>query len=363
MKSLNRIFISLLIAGAFLARAEGQPADQCRFMGIHDLTTFTGTNSGDSLVMLSPIIKAPIAWNELIASWNVVPMTNAVLEIEARAIYPDHQTKFYTLGVWSSDRQTRHSVRGQSDADGRVKTDTWITTRPGADVQLRLTWSGAKVFPPIKFLGLSFFDDRVTAEPLPPKRAAWGKIITTPERSQNSYPEEEGWCSPTSLSMVLTRWSDVLQRPELNIDVPAVADGIYDSGFHGTGNWPFNTAFAGSFGGIRAYVTRFSDISELEDWIVAGIPVIISAPWELLSPGRHATGNGHLTVCIGFTETGDVVINDPATNLQKGQHVRHIYKREDVIKAWRESHNTVYLIYPETAQIPPDPFGHWDSQK
>jgi hypothetical protein len=120
---------------------------------------------------------------------------------------------------------------------------------------------------------------------------------------------------------------------------------------------------AGSFEGMRAYVTRFSDISEMEDWIAAGIPVIISAPWHLLSPGRADTGNGHLTVCIGFTETGDVVINDPATNLQKGQQVRHIYKRADVITAWHESRNTVYLIYPETAQIPPDPFGHWDSQK
>jgi len=162
--------------------------------------------------------------------------------------------------------------------------------------------------------------------------------------------------------MALARWSDVLHRPELNMDVPKVADEIHDNSF-GTGNWPFNTAFAGSFEGMRAYVTRLSDISELEDWIVAGIPVIISAPWHLLSPGREDTGNGHLTVCIGFTETGDVVINDPATNFQKGQHVRRIYKRDDVIKAWHESGNTVYLIYPETAQLPPDSSGHWDSQK
>jgi len=291
------------------------------------------------------------------------PATHAVLKIEARGIYPDHQTKFYTLGVWSSDRQARRSVRGQRDEDGDVKTDTWTTTRAGADIQLRLTWGGAKDFPPIKFLGLSFLDDRAPAETLPPNRAAWGRIIDTPERSQNSYPQEEGWCSPTSLSMVLARWSNVLHRPELNLDVPEVAEGIYDNGFHGTGNWPFNTALAGSFEGMRAYVARLSDISELEDWIAAGIPVIISAPWNLLSPGRPDTGNGHLTVCIGFTETGDAVINDPATHLQKGQHVRRIYKREDVIKAWHESRNTVYLIYPETAQIPADPFGHWDSQK
>jgi hypothetical protein len=363
MTLLSRILVSLLIAGGLLPSCGASPADQCRFIGIRDFGAFTQSPSSNGVVLLSPIIKAPIAWNELVASWNVAPATHAVLKIEARGIYPDHQTKFYTLGVWSSDRQARRSVRGQRDEDGDVKTDTWTTTRAGADIQLRLTWGGAKDFPPIKFLGLSFLDDRAPAETLPPNRAAWGRIIDTPERSQNSYPQEEGWCSPTSLSMVLARWSNVLHRPELNLDVPEVAEGIYDNGFHGTGNWPFNTALAGSFEGMRAYVARLSDISELEDWIAAGIPVIISAPWNLLSPGRPDTGNGHLTVCIGFTETGDAVINDPATHLQKGQHVRRIYKREDVIKAWHESRNTVYLIYPETAQIPADPFGHWDSQK
>jgi hypothetical protein len=362
MTARSCILFLLIIADGIRCSA-GTPADQCRFTGFHDVNSFSLTRSNDCVVMLSPVIKAPISWNQLVASWNVAPASNSALRVEARAIYPDHETKFYTLGLWSSDRQGRHSVRSQRDADGTVKTDTWIVNRHGADVQMRLTWTGTGPFPPIKFLGLSFLDDRAIVEPLPPNRAAWGKIITTPERSQDSYPQEEGWCSPTSLSMVLARWSDVLHRPELDIDVPDVADRIYDSAFPGTGNWPFNTAFAGSFDGIRAYVARFSDLSELEDWIVAGIPVIISAPWDLLSPGRHPTGNGHLTVCIGFTETGDVVINDPATNLQKGQHVRHIYKREDVIKAWHESHNTVYLIYSETASLPPDRFTHWDSQK
>ncbi|HUD49863.1 MAG TPA: C39 family peptidase [Candidatus Baltobacteraceae bacterium] len=339
------------------ATDETTPADQCRFIGIHKFEDFqTDTATNGDVVQLSPVIKPPIQWNELIASWNAAPITGT-MKVEARGIYPDHQTKFYTLGVWSSSAQ-RHSARGQKDADGNVRTDTWIVKRPGAGAQLRVTWSGAT--PGLKFLGLSFLDNRARPDPLPPNRAAWGVIIATPERSQHSYPQEQGWCSPTSLSMVLARWSDVLRRPELDVDVPKVAESIFDSSF-GTGNWPFNTAFAGSFEGMRAYVTRFSDISELEDWIVAGIPVVISAPWHLLQPGRTDTGSGHLTVCIGFTETGDVVINDPATNLQKGQHVRHIYTRQNVINAWRQSRNTVYLVYPESAKLPADRFGHWDT--
>ncbi|HEY3862824.1 MAG TPA: C39 family peptidase [Verrucomicrobiae bacterium] len=357
------IFTCLLASGRLLPGADGPPAERCRFIGFHDFSQFTSAPSADGETLLSPVIKAPIAWNQLVASWNEAPATNIVLTIEARGLFQDHQTKYYTLGAWSSDRRARHSVRGQRDADGTVKEDTWIATRPGADVQFRLAWSGGKEHPPLKFLGVSFLDSLVPDETLPPNRAAWGKIITTPERSQHGYPGEEGWCSPTSLSMALARWSEVLHRPELNIDVPEVVDGLYDNGFHATGNWPFNTAFAGSFEGMRAYVARFSGISELEDWVVAGIPVIISAPWNLLSPGRSDTGSGHLTVCIGFTEHGDAVINDPATNLLKGQHVRHIYKRENVIKAWHESGNTVYLVYPVTASLPPDPYGHWDSQK
>ena len=62
-------------------------------------------------------------------------------------------------------------------------------------------------------------------------------------------------------------------------------------------------------------------------------------------------------VCVGFTETGDVVINDPGTR----QNVRKTFPRANLVNAWAYSHNTVYLLYPETAAVPPDRFGHWYS--
>jgi hypothetical protein len=340
------------------ADAETSPSDQCRFVGIHKFDDFRMETAPDGdVVQLSPVIPAPIAWNELVVSWNTARV-EGTMKIEARAIYPDHKTGFYTLGIWSSSGQ-RHSVRGQKDADGRVNTDTLVMQRPGAAAQLRITWSGAR--PSMKFLGLSFLDSRARTGTLSENRAAWGKIIETPERSQHVVPGEEGWCSPASVSMTLAHWSEALHRPELDIDVPTIAKDVIDTNY-GAGNWPFNTAFAGGFDGMRAYVTRFSDISELEEWIADGIPVIISAPWNLLHSGRNDTGSGHLVVCIGFTRNGDVVINDPATNLNAGQHVRHVYARQNVIDAWSKSGNTVYLIYPESAKLPADPFGHWDKQ-
>ncbi|HWD20876.1 MAG TPA: peptidase C39 family protein [Verrucomicrobiae bacterium] len=339
-------------------------ADPARFVGLHRFDDFTAEPTPTGRVLLSPALKAPIDWNELVVSWNATAPAGAWLKVEARALYPDHQTKYYTLADWSLNApgHVRQSVRHQKDDDGDVKTDTWQLRRPGADVQLRLTLGATNLASPpeLKFLGLAYLDTRVTPEEPASDRSAWGKIITTPERSQHGYPQEEGWCSPTSLSMVLARWSDELHRPEMTLDVPAVASNVFDSTFGGTGNWTFNTAFAGSYPVMRAYVARLRDLTELETWINAGIPVVISAPWHLLQPGRGNTGSGHLVVCIGFTENGDVVINDPATNLQKGQKVRHIYTRENVRTAWKASHNTVYLIYPETFTPPPDPLGHWD---
>jgi hypothetical protein len=159
--------------------------------------------------------------------------------------------------------------------------------------------------------------------------------------------------------MALARWGTISNRMDWNLDAPEVAAGVTDHGFKfPTGNWSYNVAFAGSLDGMRACVTRFNDISEIEDWIAAGIPVIISARYDLLQDGRLPDYSGHLTICRGITENGDLVINDPWTD-PKVESIRHIYKRANVIRAWATSHNTVYLVYPEKTAIPPDRFGHW----
>ena len=334
------------------------------FTALKNFSTFSHShNEKAETVLLSREVKSRIPWNQLIVSWNASVPSGAFLKIEASAISSNHHTKFYTIANWSPDNKmfSRTSIRGQKDADGTVHTDTLVLHGSADAAQIRVTLGGTNSRPPLlKFLGLSFANTTVPTAVRRPNRAAWGKIISTPERSQHGYPDEKGWCSPTSLSMVLSRWAQVLQRPEMDLTVPQVAAAVYDNDFAGTGNWPFNTAFAGSFDGIRGYVTRFDDISEVEDWIAAGIPVILSARWDWLAPGRPPDSVGHLIICIGFTKDGDVVTNDPATRFERGEIVRRIYKRENVIRAWMKSYNAVYLVYPEGARITPDRFGHWE---
>jgi len=97
-----------------------------------------------------------------------------------------------------------------------------------------------------------------------------------------AYPNGGALCSPTTVSMLMTYWSRMLKRPELDHNVPDIVKAVYDPNWRGTGNWPFNTAYAGSYKGMRGYVTRMCDISEIEDWIVNGIPVGLSVSYDRL---------------------------------------------------------------------------------
>lgn len=306
----------------------------------------------DGNVLTPPIVAPAVYWDELVISWNLRGAGQAT--IEAQVIYPDHTTKFYNMGIWSAGE--RRSVKNQNDDDAKVDTDTLIIKKPGGKVQARVTLENAKP-EDFKFLGFAFKDTKEKPSALEPNKRAWGKVVDVRKRSQLDYPEgAKNWCSPTSSSMILDYWSQKLDRPEMNMTVPDVAHSVFDPNWPGTGNWPFNTAFAGHFPGIRAYVSRLTDVSELEDWIEAGFPIATSVSYNRLK-GLGKSGSGHLIVCVGFAENGDIIVNDPGTRLD---NVRRKFSRDLFREAWADSGNTVYIMYPEGAKIPPAKTGHWE---
>ena len=222
------------------------------------------------------------------------------------------------MGLWSSDpeQSPRASVSHQKDDDGDVSTDTLSLTKPAKRFQVRLTLGGTPdARQRLKFLGICVTDTKARPEILGPNRKAWGKTLPVPERSQMAYPNGNVICSPTTVSMLIGFWSRELKQPELDRDVPEVVKGVYDTQWKGTGNWPFNTAYAGSLPGMRGCVSRFSDVSELEDWIAKGLPVGMSVDYDRLR-AKGPGPNGHLVVCVGFTKDGDPIIND-LRDLQK----------------------------------------------
>jgi hypothetical protein len=406
LRQLGSIALPSIVFLSALTCAHASDFRGNQFIGFSNFSSFDKTNSDNpaETLLTSPEITAGIHFDQLIASWNAGLPEDAYLKIEARAIYPDHATKYYTMGLWSREpsRHPRESVPHQKDDAGDVSTDTLILKQPCDRLQLRVTLGGTSeesrkpaqsvvgraspqaaedsetnplstaredarptalesiqgALARLKFLGISLADTKAELTNLPPNQTAWGKTIDVPERSQMAYPNGGVLCSPTTVSMIMTYWSHALNRPELDRDVPEIVKELYDSNWHGAGNWPFNMAYAGSFTGMRAYVSRFSDVSELEDWIAAGLPVGLSVCYDRLR-GKGPGPNGHLVVCVGFTKDGDVIINDPGTS----KNVRKTFPRKNLIYAWANSHNAVYLIYPEDAHLPVDRFGHWDSSR
>ena len=317
---------------------------------------------GNEVVKVFSGLDPKIPFTEMIPSWNVEPATNSLLKVEVRAHGEGFDTKWYAMGQWSLDPSVtpRGSVDGQIDENGNVDTDTLVLKKPAAtlDVQVTLKTIGDGPVGKLRLLTFSFENHEHESVSADTGSPAWGKSIDVPQRAQNDYPNGGVLCSATSMSMVLWHYANQLGKPEMNKDVPEVEAHVWDPTYKGAGNWPFNTAYAASFPGMRSYVARFGSIADLETWIDAGFPVICSVSFDMLRGlPLSPTEQGHLVVLVGFDKDGRPVINDPAF---KG-HVRRTYKRSDFEKAWLYSKRTVYLVYPQDAKIPQDTEQLWIS--
>lgn len=333
-----------LLAGLAIA---GPP----KLVSLLDLPAFP--REPGAAVYTWPSVDPGFDWNELVVSWNVKRPERSSIKFEARVVQGENPTPWYTMGIWSLDGQ-RTSVQGQKDDVGQVLTDTLRVAKPGGRVELKAYFETLDFAnnPKLTLVTLSF-SSRSFVPSDEPVRKAWGKKIEVFQRSQMSYPNGNILCSPTAVSMLMRHWSDTLQRPELDRDVPAITEGALDAGDPKTGNWPFSMAYAAAVDPFVAYVSRFSGLSDLEKWILAGIPVACSVDYTLLQ-GKTGPKSGHLVVLIGFTGDGDPIFNDPGWS----KEVRQTYKRADFERAWTSSNRTVYLVYPEGTKTPSDP-GAW----
>ena len=312
-------------------------------------------NGGSYLVgeAISPVVTPGFAFTEAIASWNAVTPPGTWVETLVRAQLGGRWTKWYNLGIWASDTSTvaRHSVSLQGDADGFVAVDTLVLAKSkvpadSLQVKVRLFSTDAAASPSLNSLALTY---STTASKKPASQpgnpALWNTLLDLPLCSQMVYPDGGNvWCSPTSTSMVLGYWG--LDSGPCEPRVRAAVEGVYDWRFDGHGNWPFNTAYAASRG-LEGYVVRYPSLAELEPWVAAGIPVIMSIAWSKgeLTNAQIPSSDGHLLVLVGFDATGNAVVNDPAAASDAG--VRVTYLREELESIWlKNSGGTVYLIYP-----------------
>ncbi|MDX6252861.1 MAG: hypothetical protein QOF10_6221 [Kribbellaceae bacterium] len=345
--------------------------------------------SYDQASWISPVVQTGFGLTELVGSWNATTPPGTWVEV-AMAGQTDlgTTTKWYVLGRWASGDDTaagdihRTSVPNQGDINGSVAVDTFVaaTGRSLNNWQLKVTLyrlAGTTQTPVVRSMGAMASrlpaEKKVAASPL---GGAEGVVLDLPTYSQEThighYPQWDGggeaWCSATSSAMVLdyygagpsaaeTAWVD---PTDADPQVDHAARSVFDYSYDGAGNWPFNTAYAGTRG-LDAFVTRLRSLTEAEQFIKAGIPLIASLSFKKGDlPGAGYGTNGHLMVIVGFDAAGNVVVNDPASHLIKSNdEVRTTYDRAAFENAWvPHSGGLVYVVHPASTPVPPQPAQH-----
>lgn len=315
------------------------------------------------------------AATQLVPSWTARTPPGSWIEVALRARTAEGSlTKWYVMGRWSEHGDPRTSVPGQGDEDGDVAVDTFVARRPVVAYQVRIVAYGRGA----RAAAIGVMASALPQRPVEPSAPGPPEPVelAVPRHSQHAHaghhPRWDGgganWCSPASVAMVLAYWGRGPGPDELawvGADDPApgvdhAAMGAYDDSYQGTGNWAFNVAYAGRYG-LAGFVTRLRSAGELEEFVLAGIPVIASMSFRSHElPGSCYSTNGHLMVVTGFTAGGDIVANDPAA--PGDGEVRRVYPRAAFENVWLRSSGSggiVYVLHPPEHPLPPCTNGNW----
>lgn len=352
-------------------------------VGYRDPYGTSGRLAYDRGRWFSPWVKPGFGLTQLIASYTASTPVGTFIEISARGRTASGQESSWdSLGRWANHDRRFHrmSLGAQDDDLARIAVDT-LVTNPGILLdawQLRMslfrrTDSGKT--PTLTTIGATASRLPATS-PTSQPLAGGGVSLQVPKYSQEihagEYPQWDGggeaWCSPTSTSMLLAYWgTGPTPRQYAWVDddyrqpwVDYAARHTYAWGYDGTGDWPFNTAYAGSFG-LDSFVTRLRSLREAELFIRAGIPLVVSIGFDEgeLDGSPLTSTAGHVSVIRGFSDSGRVIVNDTAAPTAKS--VRRVYKRGQFENAWLDtSGGVVYVIRPASTPLPePKRHSNW----
>lgn len=307
----------------------------------------------------SPFTKAVLSWDTDTPAGTLVQVEARVCEnaVDANGQSTENWSDWLSYGQWGTTIN-RSSGIGVTDSPlAKMEVDTLVVKngRTANKIQYRvILHSGATgVTPTVQLIAMALrnanpgqginkvFSDNPDLSNL--------AVINVPQLSQMVREPSiaDSICSPTSVAMILNYYGTAVQ-PE------TAAWGAYDYGAEEFGNWPFNTAYAASYGRL-AYVD-YSTIEGLKREIAGGHPVAVavayknsagvSADLPVVDGAPIRSTYGHLIVVCGFTSengTEYIIINDPAAASNGGVRVR--YRLDQFTAAWAESGNIAYIIH------------------
>lgn len=159
--------------------------------------------------------------------------------------------------------------------------------------------------------------------------AAKRSHVRVPYRSQRAVSVRQlrdKICSPTCVSMML-------EHHGINLATLDVAHAAYDDEHRIYGIWPRAAQVAGAFG-LEAWVQRFREHSQVRSMLAASQPVMASIRVGRgdLKAARYKTSNGHLILLVGYTASGNYIVNDPYSEGAGGAEIE--YTEAEIAKVW-----------------------------
>ena len=324
------------------------------------------------------------SFTELIPSWDAQTPGNSFVRIQVRGRSESGQrSRWYTMANWAEGDRFLHrtSLGPQTDDLAQVNVDTLSARYSMAfqSFQLRVSLlrrTGSSVTPVVETVGaMTSSVPAVTSVRTSRPGVARGLRLQLPAYSQmiheGDYPEYdnggEAWCSPTSVSMVLGYYDRLpaaeeyswVREPHPDRFVDHAARSTFDHRYDGAGNWSFSAAYAATRAD-HAFVTRLRSLREAERFIKVGIPLVASVRFGRgeLDDAPISSTNGHLLVIVGFTESGDVVVNDPAA--PDNSSVVRTYDRGQFENAWiPASGGLVYVVRTTGQRLPKSRTDNW----
>jgi hypothetical protein len=307
-----------------------------------------------------PEQASPAPCTAAIPSWIAETPPGSWIEVQLRARTAGRWTNFYRIARWDDQSAggARRSFPAQRDAGGQVDTDTLSLASAADAIQPRvlLYSAGDRPQPALRALRVALTAPGALKQQSSATYAACE--LPVPPRSQMAYPHGSRICSPTSISMLLAYWhartgtASLAPFADRAAVSQLVAPHVYDPVYDGYGNWSFNTAYAAAQG-LDAYVACLDNLGQLEGWLAAGVPVVISVAWKAgeLTHAPIAASGGHLLIVAGFDEAGRVIVADPRAETEA--QVRRVYDAGQLETAWQNNSNgMVYLIYPHGWPVP-----------
>lgn len=397
------IVLSTAVSGTTASAAGGaDPADSVTPTDFHAWTTLADfaaghvaggailTDQGGGALTLhknaaygtwtSPAYQTGFGISELVASWQASTPKDSWVATQLSVQLDGRWSPWFTMGKWAftDDAIARTSVPNQNNRFGYISIDTYFTHSGEHAAAYRLRqqlYGSSQARPTVRQVAAVAFDPQKPTYDVSSTTMTHTIDLDVPQYSQETHHGEfkryggggEAWCSPTSTEMIVEYWKrgpsadDIDSLPPNKVfEEHGRADGsvdwaaihTYDKNYDGTGNWPFNTAYASAYG-LDGSVRQYDSLQGLEYWVKRGVPAVVSIAWNNKSHREHLhldgadidyTG-GHLIVVRGFTKSGDVIANDPASPDNKA--VRHVYRRDQFEFLWQHaSAGVVYLIKP-----------------